>query len=248
MAGPPLWGFATDHVNAVAQIAMVVVSVVLAAIAIFGRTILGWIYRPCLRVRVTSAPPDCVAVPILNTGTNEIADSVFLRIRIENAENATATAQNVEVYAAYLSRQRADKSWEDIKTFPPMNLKWTDGGGIYFPRIAPGIAKPCDVAHITSPDERRKIRETLPKGLDPLRTALVFELKVSPNHLGHIVGPALYRLDIVVAAENARPQRATVEINLRGEWYQDQEAMLRDGVGISLVEWRRGEAPARGRQ
>jgi hypothetical protein len=140
----------------------------------------------------------------------------------------------VEVYAKELRRKRADEVWERVREFPPMNLKWANSGHIYFPVISPGMGKHCDVAHVTDPAGRTAMREDRP-GLQGGATALAFDVDRVPNHRGHIVGPGQYQLDILVAAENARPIARTVEFSLSGTWYADEERMLRDGVGVRVT-------------
>jgi hypothetical protein len=61
------------------------------------------------------------------------------------------------------------------------------------------------------------------------------EFKGMSDHKGHIVGPGTYRLIILVAAEEARPIRPTVDISVRGTWHQDETRMLQDGVGIAIT-------------
>lgn len=209
-------------------------TLILAAVAVFQETIRGWFYRPTLEISTRTEPPDCVAVPIRNQNDGTfIANSVYLRLKVANSGNATA--RNAEVYADRLERKRADGTWERVTAFPPMNLRWSNIGAIYFPSIAPGMSKHCDLGHIVDPARRHLVHEDSPSlALTPTQTSLAFDLMVAPNHRGHIIGPGEYRLDIVVAAENAMPVRRTVTINLRGPWFADEEHMLRDGVGVSI--------------
>jgi hypothetical protein len=66
------------------------------------------------------------------------------------------------------------------------------------------------------------------------QSSLAFDLMVAPNHRGHVVGPGEYQLDILVAADNVRPKKQVLVINLMGPWYADELRMLRDGVGIRV--------------
>jgi hypothetical protein len=208
-------------------------TVVLAAVAVFQDTIRGWFYRPDFRVSIKTEPPDCVAVPFHRTDGTFVAHSIYLRARIENIGNVTA--KNVEVYAKALQRQRLDKTWEPVAAFPPMNLKWADIGLMYFPSIAPEMSKHCDIAHISDPARRQLLNEEVPRlGLTAQQASLAFDVVAVPNHRGHIVGPGDYRLEIIVAAENARPTRKLVAISLKGLWDPDETKMLRDGVGITV--------------
>jgi hypothetical protein len=116
-----------------------------------------------------------------------------------------------------------------------MNLKWANLGAIYFPRIAPEMGKHCDIAHITDPARRHLLQEDRPAlTLTPQQSSMAFDLMAAPNHRAHIVGPGEYQLGILIAADNVRPKRGLVTINLLGPWYTDETTMLRDGVGITV--------------
>jgi hypothetical protein len=209
-------------------------TLVLATVAVFQQTIRGWFYRPRFRVSIKTGPPDCVAVPFTGPDGSFVADAIYLGLWIENVGNATA--RNAEVFAKALRRQRADGGWESVASFPPMNLRWAHLNAIYFPTIAPEMGKHCNIGHITDPPRRHRLNEEVQRlNLTDQQTSFVFEVVAAPNHRGHIVGPGDYRLDVLIAAENAPPLRATVEISLRGPWYPDEAQMLRDGVGVTLV-------------
>jgi hypothetical protein len=210
-------------------------TLILAAVAVFQETIRGWFYCPEFHVSIKGEPPDCVSVPFSRPDGTFVADSIYLRLWVENVRNATA--KNAEVYAKELRRQRLDRTWERVGTFPPMNLKWANLlGAIYFPRIAPEMGKHCDVGHIVDPARRHLLGEDAARlGLTTQQTSLAFDLMVAPNHRGHIIGPGEYQLDILVAAENVRPLKRTVTISLQGTWDADETTMLRDGVGVSVA-------------
>jgi hypothetical protein len=209
-------------------------TLVLAGVAVFQDTIRGWFYSPEFKVSCRTEPPDCVAVPVTNTLTGEfIADSIYLRILVENDGNATA--QSTEVYAKELRVQRLDGTWEIVSSFPPMNLVWTNLNGAAYTRILPGKSKHCDIGHIINPSHRDRLSGELPAfGLSPSQTVLAFELVSKPNNRTPIIGPGIYRLDIQIAAENARPKKLTVNLSFNGSWYSDSTRMLRDGVGINV--------------
>ncbi len=221
------WGTVADWLVAIGTL-------ILAFVAIFQETIRGWVYRPAFRVSTNTQPPDCIAVPFTGNDGDLLAHTVHLRIWVENVGNATA--MNAEVYAKVLRRQRADGTWERVGAFPPMNLSWSDIGGIYFSRIAPEMGKHCDIAHVTDPARRQLVREDAPAlGLSDQQCSLVFNLITRPNHRGHIVGPGKYQLDILVAADNVRPLKKTIAISLAGPWDANETTMLRDHVGIAVV-------------
>jgi len=221
------WGTVADWLVAASTL-------VLATVAVFQETIRGWFYRPRFRVAIKTEPPDCVAVPFTTRDGAFVADSIYLRLWVENIGNATA--KNTEVYAKELRRQRADSTWERVSAFPPMNLKWANLGTIYFPSIAPEMGKHCDIGHIVDPACRQHRHEEAPRlSLTNQQTSLAFDLMVAPNHKGHIIGPGEYQLEILVAAENVRPIKRTIAISLRGSWDADETRMLRDGVGVTIA-------------
>lgn len=215
-------------------------TLVLAAVAIFQETIRGWFYHPAFRVSIKTEPPDCVAVPLNRLDGTFVANSIYLRLWVENVGNATA--KNVEVYANKLQRRRRDGSWERVPEFPPMNLKWANLGGMFFPSIAPEMGKHCDLGRIVDPSLRHNVPEDEAARLKLTNeeTSLAFDLISPPNHKGHIIGAGEYQLEIFVAAENTRPITRTIEISLRGTWDTNETKMLRDGVGVSI---RRAPSP-----
>lgn len=223
-----------SHWGTVSNWLVAIGTLVLAAVAVFQETIRGWFYHPDFHVSIKTEPPDCVAVPLNNTSDGTfVADSIYLRLWVKNVGNATA--KNVEVYANGLQLQRADGTWERVAAFPPMNLKWANLGTIYFPSIAPEMGKHCDVGRIVDPSRRHLSHEDVPRfELTNEQTSLAFVLISPPNHMGHIIGPGEYRLEIFVAAENARPITRTIEISLRGTWDADETRMLRNGIGVSI--------------
>jgi hypothetical protein len=205
-----------------------------AAVAVFQEPIRGRFYRPKFQPSAKTEPPDCIMVPFNASDGTFLADAVYVRLWVENV--GSATAKNAEVYARELRRKRADGNWEHVRAFPPMNLKWSNLPTIYFPGIAPNMGKHCDIGHIADPARRHLLDEDAPSlGLTDQITSLAFDLMAAPNNKGHIIGPGEYQLDVLVAAENAGPIKLTIAISLKGPWYANEDRMLRDGVGVSVV-------------
>ena len=222
------WGSVADWVVGAGTL-------ILAATAVFQETIRGWFYRPRFNASIKTEAPDCVAVDFTKPDGTFVAHSIYLRLWVENVGNATAV--NAEVFARNLRRQRADRSWEGVTTFLPMNLKWSNIGQVYFPRIAPEMGKHCDLGHIVDPMQRHMLREDAPRlALTTQQTSLSFDVVWPSNQRGHIIGPGDYRIDLLIAAENARPITITVSIALRGFWVADDTKMLRDGIGVAIVQ------------
>jgi hypothetical protein len=116
------------------------------------------------------------AIPLRNSDDAFVTNSVYLQLWIKNLGNATA--RNVEVYAQELRRQRADRSWEPVRAFPPMNLKWANLGYIYFPIIVPEMRKHCDIGHIIDPARRQRMPQEVPN-FPPLRSTNIADIRSS---------------------------------------------------------------------
>ena len=156
---------------------------------------------------------------------------------------------NVEVSADRLSKRRETDitKWNVISHFPRMNLVWSHLSGIiYFPRIPPETDKYCDIDHVFDPAKRKSFREERSAlQLRPEELSLTFDVFAKPNHQGHIVGPGTYRLEIVIAADNARPRHQQIEITVQGRWDEDQARMLRDRVNMRVLPNYRNEIDRR---
>ena len=205
--------------------------------------------RPIFEVSIKTEPPDCSAVSRTRQDGQLVADCIYIRLWVKNA--GKTTANDVEVYARGLRKQRADGGWDPINTFPPMNLVWSHvsysrplvGPWIHF-KIAPKMGRHCDIGSIVDPARRKDVGEDAPGlGLTDQQTSLTFGIMVAPNNRAHIVGPGEYQLDILIAAENVSAISRTLAISLKGTWYAspldpryaDEKKMLSDGVGVSVL-------------
>lgn len=209
-----------------------IATLVLAAIAIFGEDIRRWRNRPKLSVSIKMEPPDCVEVPALTAlfGASVRWPAYWLRLFVKNCGNTSATS--VEVYARELRAKGID-GMKRVKTFPPMNLKWSHGGGGCLSHIAPGTGKHCGLGHMFDPKSRGGMG--IPSGYDHNNNALAIALIEELNHHGHVIGPGEYELDITISAENARPVEKTLGVFIAKTWYSDEMVMFKEGVRVNIV-------------
>lgn len=220
----------------VAEWAVAVSTVLLAFVAVGQEWIRAWWDSPEFEVTTACAPPDCVMVPVHSMIDGSfIANAMYLRIRVKNV--GRATARYLEVYADSLHKLCPDGVRNLVTAFPVMNLKWANtAGDIYIRRLAPDMPKHCDICHVIDPAGRAGTSDDRPDlRLTNSQTSMAFDLQSSPNHKGHIVGPGTYLLEVLVAAENRRPVRRTIEIELKGPWSPDETTMLRDHMSIKVL-------------
>jgi len=163
------------------------------------------------------------------------ADVYYLRVRVTNDGNVAA--KNVEVFASELKTKRAGEGYVAVTSFLPMNLVWSQIGGVYVPQIAPKMHRHCDVARVIDPALRREFKpsDKTWDEVDPQAPILDICTHVKVNTLPHLVPAGTYRLTIIAAGANTEPVTATIEITLKG-WYASTERMLTDGIGVEIVK------------
>ena len=118
-----------------------------------------------------------------------------------------------------------------------MNLLWSYYRRVFLPAISPGTYKHCDLAHIINPDERESFpgeHKTWPS-VPSEKTVLSFDTASKPDIQSYLVPAGIYRLYIVIAAANAKPVEEKLEITLTGDWYDDEQEMLSQGIGIRIL-------------
>lgn len=207
----------------------------LAITAVFGSWIRSLIWKPSLRISIRGGRQDCHKTFLSDPSTGKIKSEVYyLNFWINNEGNFAA--RNIEIHAKELRRERLNKTWEIVSAFPPMNLKWAHTNKDSCLLLLNGVGKQCNLGHISDPSIRRELNEENPSlGLSTAQTSFCFDLIVSPNHNGHIIGPGIYHLDIVLAAENHKPIPKTVELNISGKWDINEEVMLNQGFGVRIL-------------
>jgi hypothetical protein len=220
------------------------------AIALFQDKFRAWIMRPKLDVSIDLSPPDChktklglsrpVGIPRTDRGLRpaEYIDVYYLRLRVTNSGNEKA--ESVEVFAAQLLKQQADGTFKEVDWFLPMNLIWSHfkPPEIFLPAISPDTYKQCDLAHILEPKGRQTVsgeHKTWPN-IHPDKTILSLDTVVKPFTDSHLLPFGTYHLTIIVAASNATAVEKKLEITLTGDWYDDEQEMLGQGIGIRLLD------------
>lgn len=221
----------------------------LAIVAAFQDRIRARLMRPEFKASITVEPPDShkTILRIINkyepaTGAPPSfrvvheAECYYFKLRVENSGNQRA--EKVEVFAAGLSSRDADDVFRPVHDFMPLNLRWSNVHTTYLDAISPEMWKFCDLGHIINPDKREPFEaENNPElGLPPEKTFLSLDLEVKPNNLLHLIAPGVYRIDLMIGAANSKPIRKTFEINHTGDWFDDETKMLKEGIGISLIE------------
>ena len=74
------------------------------------------------------------------------------------------------------------------------------------------------------------------EGVPENRTMFALDTEVKPNSKGNLLGPGKYRLHLKVTAAVELPAAGlcAVKLELRGEWFEDEDRMFSDGIGLTL--------------
>jgi hypothetical protein len=195
-----------ETISAIATAAAVIV-------ALLGETFWRWWRRPRLSASLRLGPPDCHLTTIGERGE---VRAYYFRVWVEN--RGRGPAEQAQVFASRLLRER-DGEFREHREFLPMYHRWTHTGQITEPRIHRGMGRHCDLGCVVQPRHNQ------------------FQLlmEVAPHVGWDLLEPGTYRLELRLAAANARPRRATFEIKFSGGWNDDETTMFRECITIRRV-------------
>jgi hypothetical protein len=216
-------------------------------VALFQEPARRWFNRPRLKVSVNLRRPDCAKTTFyrdINPKVRELLGEgpinnfdhslpvYYLRIWIQNI--GRGRAENVEVYASRLFKETKSDSFQQVDDFLPMNLTWAHGrpvGPVILEGISRKMGHHCDLGWVADP-ERSSVGGTTE---GKKKTSLVLTVEAPPNTGSHILSPGTYRLELLVAGSNAARIAHVIQIRLAGEWFDTEEQMFLDGIGLNSV-------------
>jgi hypothetical protein len=165
-------------------------------VALFGDVLKGLIYKPVLNVTIKDGYPDHVVVQKGN-GLYSFFSFYSLYSRLWIVNDGRSSAQNVEVYVKTIKKKNAHGIFVDDEFWQPMNLIWSNIGGIYLENLPVGMGKHCDFTELYNGNEW-----------------FVFCSIDPPNNGSHQKGIGVYRAEVLVAATNhKKPKSVIVEID-----------------------------------
>lgn len=206
-------------------------------VALFKDPFDRWRRKPELGLCFRPYPPDCQkGVVVMPNGDR--GDCYYPRLLVKNS--GRTRAEHVQVFAEKLMRRGSDQSFKDVEGFLPMNLRWTHDQGppgrpeIFAHGISPEMGKHCELGHVLDPPLRVRIDgpENSPIS-KPDTTILCLALEVITSTTTHLIFPGEYRLQLRVAAANAKPITSMVEITNTGDWFTEENKMFTDGLRIT---------------
>lgn len=205
--------------------------VIALIIALFGKRMEHWTYRPDLRLEAVVKSPDGQKVgrfiPTAGGYGVSLGDAWFFRLRITNV--GSAPAREVQVYLARV--ERLDDT--PVDRFSPMNLKWTHIGETTRKVLLPEIPVFCDFIHVGDPAFRAQSGDDLDT-VPPQKAVLALDVEATSTAQAHLLEPGGYRFHLWLAAENFRATHHKVEVRYDGTWTIHQDQMFDHAIGFRM--------------
>jgi hypothetical protein len=203
-------------------------------IALFGKRVEQWFYRPRLVLEAAVRNPDAQKVgrwsPQPRGVRVDMGEAWYFRLRIENARGA-APARNVQVFLRNVERLDGTT----VSRFSPMNLKWTHTGVTTRELLLPEVPVFCDFIHVSDPKYRSLSGETLDT-VPPELAVLSLDVEVISSANAHLLEPGGYHLHLLLAAENFRARPYVVEVRYNGNWFPNQDQMFDREIGFRMTQ------------
>lgn len=215
----------TDDRDFYVGIGLAGITFIALVIALFQEPIKKLFSRAKLKIAINKFPPDCHQIMLTNQRTGDpLGYTLYSRIRISN-ESKINTSENTEVFISHFWKVNDDDNKEEIKTFLPMNLKWSHTHEIKTD-ILPDFYRYSDFGSF------RKIDED---GVVLLLDTIVQPNPVAEGKVPNIIDPGRYIFEIVVSGRNVSPQKKRWRLEFEDKWNDDEKEML-DSITIEEVK------------
>lgn len=197
------------------QLLSTIVTFFAVIVALFQEKIKDYFNQTELRLDINLTPPDCHQIDLTDQQNGTfISKCIYTRIRVQNISKKTAN--NIEIMASNLWKLDKDNKSTKIKTFLPMNLRWSH----LHPTkeiIPPKSFRFCDLGPFR-----------------PLNGKAYFKLDtiVQPNPVSggkwpNILEPGKYLLELLMSGDNVKPKIEKWIIEFTDYWSDNEEDMLR---------------------
>lgn len=117
-----------------------------------------------------------------------------------------------------------------------MNLQWAHSPAqrpIIFETLNPHMGKHCQLGSV-SPTSNGSERPL--DGMKNGESTFNLATEVFPNNNCHRLKPGKYRIEILVAAQNARPKSLQVDLDWNGLFEESTERMFSSSLGVSVTQ------------
>lgn len=213
-------------------------------VALFKDSIREWWKKPKLKVTCTKEIPETVRVPTTvwqgkwpgGGGGRWNGYSYYVRIKVEN--QGRTRAEKVQVSAMKLAKRGLDNNFAYLPTTLPFSMRWSNGPPTAPVTVLDGISGRmsafCDIIALCDPANPYQRRPAgMPASSAPV-TVGQLQMEFDPAEEWHLLVPGTYRLTLRIGAANVEPIDRIVEFTHDGRWTEEDIAMRRDYLGVSL--------------
>lgn len=206
------------------------VALLLGIVGVFQDWIRSWFKKPNLKVSIKLEPPDCHKIAMTNPQTGQYTcHSYYFRFRIENTGNYQMEGAEAMVTELY---KKSNSKYKKVQNFLPLNLVWAHYHNVTMPRIQPQLFKHLDFGHIIQANFANLSYFGI-QG-NP-KIVFLLDLAVIPNTGSHILLPGDYKIKVVFAADNFKPQEKIYDLVIKDKWNDNEEEMLTQDISIKEV-------------
>lgn len=200
---------------------MVIATFLLGFIAIFQETLKKIFLRTRLTNSLRLEPPDCHFIQLVDKNGNT-APSYYMRTRVINDGSNVARNVQVMIDNMYFLNKAGEKI--KLKTFLPINLKWSHYGVVELSSLLPKFYRHLDIGKFVDVSGR---------------AYFIFDTAVQPNpvqggKIPNLLEPGTYELDLVFGAENTKRKIKHYRFWFDGAFAVTEEIMF--GQHVSLTE------------
>lgn len=200
------------------QVVLAVFTGLAVFIALFQEQIKNWFNRAILDMNIKTSPPDCHQIN-LTINNQYVGKAIYTRIKV--IHKSGQIAKNVEIIISKVSKLNRSNKWINVKSFLPMNLKWSHTGGQTV-TIPPKSFRHCDLGSF-----RQNSLVT-----NFLIDTIVQPNPVSQNKIPNLLTPGTYLFECVLSGENVKPQIKKWKIFFKPNWSKSEKIMLSKNIKI----------------
>jgi len=201
---------------------LAIITLLALLVAFFQESIKKLLSRAKIKISINKFPPDCHQILLTNQQTGKpVGYTIYSRIRLANKSKIN-TSEDTEVFIAHFWKI-VNGEKEEVKTFLPMNLKWSHTHEIKT-NILPDFYRYCDFGSFRKRNNGDVIL---------LIDTIVQPNPVSGGKLPNLIEAGDYEFEIVVSGKNIKPQKKVYNLSFENEWKENEEEML---SSISIEE------------
>jgi hypothetical protein len=122
-----------------------------------------------------------------------------------------------------------------IQEFEPTRLIWSHSF-IALDNISPKMERYCFIGRMLKPVERDHFPAFYHEKIPPHETCLRIDTEIPRNTKEHIIGRGNYFLECLIGAANTKAKKVKIEINISGQWFDNEEEMFQKGFNIQVQD------------